>query len=153
MSDSAPLVTVKTDVVRITVRSVTNKPGVAGTIFTDIARFGFTVDSISQTDAGGDDCDITFTVPESQSELVLEHIESRLAEYGAVSVVIDTDVALLTIADEGISRDPRRLSEVFSALARLDINILAISTGTSTANCLIPRHRAGEAVRAIEQRL
>lgn len=147
---SRAAVSLRTDVVRIVLHAVRNQPGVAGALFSDIARFGFTIDSIAQTGAGDKHCDVTFTVPEHQSELVLEHLESRLIQYGAVSVIVDRDVALLTIEDTTIGRDPRQLGRVFGALAALDINILAISTGSGSVNCLIPRHLATAARAAVE---
>jgi aspartate kinase len=149
MNGTSDALEVRTDVVRLTIRSVANRPGMAAGIFTDLGRLGFLVNSVAQTGSGDDNCDITLTLTANQSALAIEHIDSHLADYGASSVVVDPDVALLVIHDAPGARNPAFIGRVFESLARAHVNVEAVSAGPETIACLVTRGDAARAADAI----
>lgn len=153
MNGTSDALEVRTDIVRLTIRSVANRPGMAASIFTDLGRLGFLVNSVAQADSGNDHCDITLTLTAAQSELAIEHIDSHLADYGASSVVVDPDVALLVIHDARAARNPAFIGRVFESLARAQVNVEAVSAGPETIACLVTRRYATVAADAIRRAL
>ena len=151
MNGTSDALEVRTDVVRLTIRSVANRPGTAANIFTDLGRLGFLVNSVAQTDSGDDDCDITLTLTAAQSELAIEHIASHLANYGASSVVVDWDVALLVIHDVRAASNPAFIGRVFESLTQAQVNVEAVSAGPETITCLVNRPCATAAADAIRR--
>jgi len=142
---------IQTNISKVTLHSLENRPGRAAALFTDLARLGFEVGAIAGTDAGADHCDITFTVEEQQSELLLEHVQNHLASYGAASVVVDPSVALLTIHGMRIPHTRGLVGGILARLAARDINVQTIAAGMSVIVCLIARDRADEAAATIRE--
>ena len=81
-----------------------------------------------------------------QSEFALELAHGYLSP-----IEVDTDVGLIAIVGEGMQGTPGMAGRIFSAISRENINIIAISQGSSELTIAIVVARSGleKAVQAI----
>ncbi|MGB5156790.1 aspartate kinase [Desulfobacterium sp. N47] len=134
---------------RITLKKVVDQPGIAAKIFTPIADAGILVDMIIQNTRAEGLTDLTFTVPKSDFKKAVE-IETKVAgEIGAEAVLVDENVAKVSVAGVGMKNHSGVAARMFSALARDNINVLLISTSEIRISCLIEEKYAELAVRVL----
>ena len=140
----------RTDLTKVTMKSVPDKPGAASLIFSSLGEAGFNVEMIAQTGTVKGRCDISFAIKADEAEMVIEHLRQKLSEVSATGVLIDKNVAMLTIFGKELAQMPGFAGKVFSILAKKGINIEMISGGLTTLSCLIPKNLASEALEAIK---
>lgn len=134
---------------RITLKKVPDQPGIAARIFTPIADAGILVDMIIQNTRAEKLTDLTFTVPKSDFKKALE-IETKVAgEIGAEAVLVDENVAKVSVTGVGMKNHSGVAARMFSALARENINVLLISTSEIRISCIIEEKYAELAVRVL----
>lgn len=134
---------------RITLKKVHDQPGIAAKIFTPIADSGILVDMIIQNTRAEGLTDLTFTVPKSDFKKAVE-IETKVAgEIGAEAVLVDENVAKVSVTGVGMKNHSGVAARMFSALARENINVLLISTSEIRISCLIEEKYAELAVRVL----
>jgi aspartate kinase len=140
----------RADLAKVTLKSVVDKPGMASLIFSSLGEAGFNVDMIAQTGTVKDRCDISFTTKAEESPMVIEHLRQKLPDLSATSVLVDKNVAMLTIFGKELVRTPGIAGKIFSILAQNGINIEMISASLTTLSCLVPKDRASDALDAIK---
>ena len=139
------------DEARITLTRVPDKPGVASRIFTPIAEAGIVVDMIIQNTRKGGLTDLTFTVPKSDYRKALT-IQKGLAEsIGAEHVLGDEHIAKVSAIGVGMRSHSGVAAQMFTALARENINIMMISTSEIKISCVIEEKYTELAVRILHQ--
>jgi aspartate kinase len=69
----------------------------------------------------------------------------------AVAVLIEEDVAKVSIVGAGMLGNPGIASRMFGALSKADINIEIISTSEICISCLVKADRLKDAVSAIHE--
>jgi aspartate kinase len=129
-------------------------PGVAGRVFTAVARTDTSVLMISQASSEQSICfviptpDLTKVVASLEHELIRE-IERRDLEH----VRWEDEVVVLAVVGAGMKGTPGISGRLFGALGREKINVIAIAQGSSEFNIslVIARHDADHAVRTIHQ--
>jgi len=98
-----------------------------------------------------------FLVRQDELERTLTAIESGLAlelAHGYVKpVAVDQEVGLLAAVGEGMQGKPGLASRIFSAISRVEVNIIAISQGSSELTIAVVVRREGleKAVRAVHE--
>lgn len=93
--------------------------------------------------------DMVFTVASddlAQAKKVVDGVADKL---NAVAVLIEEDVAKVSIVGAGMLGNPGTASRMFGALSRAGINIDIISTSEISISCLIKGSQLKEAVNAI----
>ena len=140
-----------TDVTRVTVASVPDKPGIAARIFHAMAAANINVDVIVQNVGGAGHADVSFTVHDADVEKAKKNLAPVVKELGAKEVVFDGNVAKVSIVGSGIRSNPGYADKMFTALASECINILSISTSEIRITCLIERDKVKAAVRALHK--
>jgi len=140
-----------TDVTRVTIASVPDKPGIAGKIFHAMASANINVDVIVQNVGVAGHADVSFTVHDADLEKAKKSLEPLAKEMAAGDVVFDGNVAKVSIVGSGIRSNPGYADKMFSALASESINILSISTSEIRITCLIERDKVKNAVRALHK--
>ena len=140
----------RTDLAKVTMKSVPDKPGAASLIFSSLGEAGFNVDMIAQTGTVKERCDISFTIKVDEAEMVIEHLRQKLPELSATGVLIDKNVAMLTIFGRELIHTPGIAGKVFTILAKKGINIEMISAGLTMLSCIVPKDKAEEAKDAIQ---
>lgn len=140
-----------TDVTRVTVASVPDKPGIAARIFHAMAAANINVDVIVQNVGVHGHADVSFTVHDADLEKAKKSLEPVAKELAAKELVFDGNVAKVSIVGSGIRSAPGYADKMFTALANESINILSISTSEIRITCLIERDKVKSAVRALHK--
>lgn len=135
----------------IDVRHVNDTPGVAGLLFSKIAEAGINVDMIVQGSGENSENHISFTVDQSQATLAKKIAESNREELGATRVVVDSDVAKVSIIGIGMVSKPGVASKMFMVLGNNNINIKLITTSEIKISCAIDRKDAKRAVTLLHE--
>ncbi len=136
-------------IAKVTLLDVHDQPGVAASIFRDLARDDVNVRLIIQAAATHDRNRITFVTEADQVDLV-RALESTWKRRGTVGdVLIDTQVAKIAIVGSRIASTPGLAARMFSALARNQVNIDCISTSEMKVSCVIAAADLDQAVRAV----
>jgi len=137
------------DQARVTVYKVTDKPGVAASIFGAIAKKRILVDMIIQNTSHEGITDMTFTVSRADLDQTLAILEDVKAEIGAQSIQHDTNVAKVSVVGVGMRNHSGVASAMFQALREENINIKLIATSEIKITCLIDEKYVELAVRAL----
>ena len=140
-----------TDVTRITVAGVPDQPGIASRLFATLAHSNINVDVIVQNVGTEGLADVSFTVQDADLEKAKKAIGPVTSEIEAREVVVDQNVAKVSIVGSGIRSNPGYAEKMFTAFAAAEINILSITTSENRITCLIARNQVKNAVRALHR--
>ncbi|HEX6972269.1 MAG TPA: aspartate kinase [Limnochordia bacterium] len=138
-----------TNVAKIVILDVPDRPGVAYRIFSRLAAEAINVDMIVQTTKQERVTDLVFSVSRDDRPRAEEIVREVAAELGARGVLVDSDVAKVSIVGAGMVSNPGVAARMFEALAEEGINIQVISTSEIKVSCLIEAGAVGRALRAI----
>ena len=140
-----------TDVARITLMRVPDRPGVAAAIFQPLADANISVDTIAQSSGADGTTDLSFTVTRDSLGRAVELTKDLAPSIGADTVDPADDVAKVSIVGTGMQSAPGYAARMFAALAEAGINIAIISTSDIRITCVVPRDRVEDAVRVLHQ--
>ena len=138
-----------TDVARITLMGVPDRPGVAAAIFEPLAQANISVDTIAQSSGADGTTDLSFTVSRGSLERAVQITDTVAPRIGAAAVDTADDLAKVSIVGTGMQSAPGYAARMFGTLARAGVNINIISTSDIRITCVIPRARAEDAVRIL----
>jgi aspartate kinase len=135
-------------------RGMQGVPGVAGRIFTAVARSGASILMITQSSSEQNICFVVRTIDtpavmrELEKELQLEMMRGDIDRVNR-----EDEVSIVAVVGAGMKGKPGIAAHVFSALAEYDINIISIAQGSSEYNLsLVLAHGdVDEGVRAIHR--
>ena len=134
-----------TNVAKITVLGVIDRPGIAASLFEPLAKADISVDVIVQNASVDGTTDMTFTVTRTDLARALEVVEPVVKELGSRGTVSDAGLAKLSIVGSGMQDAPGYASQMFRSLASRGINIDAITTSEIRITCLISESQIAEA--------
>ncbi len=138
------------DEAQITLRRVSDKPGVAAAIFVPLADANINVDMIIQVVS--DDqatTDITFTVPSADYERARAVLDKAREQVGFASIAGATDVVKVSAIGIGMRSHAGVAARAFKALSEKGINIRAITTSEIKFSVLIDAAYTELAVRTL----
>jgi aspartate kinase len=138
--------------VKITICTVPDRPGIAATIFNQLAKMGVSVDMIVQNVSHLRQTDISFTVNKADASKALRLTRKVASEIKAGQVVEDQDIARVSIVGVGMKSHPGVAAAMFGSLAQGKINIEMISTSDISISCIIKKKFAEAAVRALHEK-
>ncbi len=146
------------DEAKMTLVTVEDRPGIAAAIFGPLAEAGVNVDMIVQNiseenfrDYKGGVTDMTFSCPVDQ----VKRAEKAMADARARGdikydeLVVDTDVAKVSVVGIGMRSHAGVAAKMFKALASDGINIKVITTSEIKISVLIDRKYMELAVQAL----
>jgi aspartate kinase len=143
------------DEAKMTLVKVQDRPGIAAAIFGPLAEAGVNVDmivqNISELDNGGAYTDMTFSCPTNQVIRAQKAMDDARAA-GVISfgeLVVDTDVAKISVVGIGMRSHAGVAATMFKALAAENINIKVITTSEIKISVLIDRKYMELAVQAL----
>jgi aspartate kinase len=139
----------ETEVAKVTVLGVPDRPGVAAAVFEPLSEAGITVDVIVQNVSTHGSTDLTFTVAEADLRRSLELVEPVCREIGAEGISQSGGLAKLSIVGTGMLGTPGIAARMFRALAAESINIEMISTSEIRVTCLIDGKDVERGVRTL----
>lgn len=140
-----------TDVARITIRGVPDRPGIAAALFEPLGEAGISVDTIVQNASVERLTDLTFTVARSDLDRALEIVRPIAQSIGAPQVLADTHLAKVSIVGAGMQSGPGYAGRMFRTLFEAGINIELITTSEIRITCLIDEKQVPKAVRALHK--
>ena len=139
----------ETNVAKITVLGVIDRPGIAASLFEPLAAADISVDVIVQNASVDGTTDMTFTVTRTDLAHALEVVEPVVQELGSRGTVSDDTLAKLSIVGSGMQDAPGYASQMFRALADKGINIDSITTSEIRITCLVAEAQVADAACAL----
>jgi aspartate kinase len=141
------------NVAKIAVLGVPNNPGIAKEIFSALADKNIAVDMIVQSirNIEKNVTDMVFTTTLDDLPETKKTVDAVAEKLHAVAVLIEEDVAKVSIVGAGMLGNPGIAARMFGALADANVNIDAISTSEISISCLIKGSELSEAANAIHK--
>ena len=138
-------------VVKIAILGIPNQPGIAHQIFSALSDAYVSVDMIVQSirNIEKDITDMVFTIAEDDLGRAKPVMDKVAADLDAIAVLVESDVAKVSIVGAGMLGSPGIAARMFGALAAANINIDVISTSEISISCLIKADELKRAVNAI----
>jgi aspartate kinase len=141
----------ESNVAKITVVGVPDRPGVAAAIFEPLGAAGISVDVIVQNIGRSRHTDLTFSVAETDLKAAEKIVKAAAKTIGAKKVVSAAGIAKLSIVGTGMLGMPGIAGHMFRALADAGINIEMISTSEIRITCLVQRAQVMKGVRVLHK--
>ena len=139
---------------QIAIRHVPDKPGMAAKIFMKLAEHNISVDMIIQSQR----CriinqqptrDIAFIIAQSDVHTAQTVLEKLTQQMGSQEVVVNPDIAKVSIVGSGMAGQPGVAAKFFNALAKEGINIEMIATSEIKISCVVPKSEGVRAVKVV----
>ncbi|MEO0844328.1 MAG: aspartate kinase, partial [Cyanobacteria bacterium J06643_5] len=147
-----------TNQAKVSLLRVPDKPGVAAQLFGEIARQKVDVDLIIQSIHDGNTNDIAFTVmspilqkAEAVASAIAPALRSTDSETEEAEVMVQQNIAKVSIVGAGMIGRPGVAAEMFATLARKGVNIRMISTSEVKVSCVIDSVDCDKAVAALRE--
>jgi aspartate kinase len=141
----------ESNVAKITVVGVPDRPGIAAAIFEPLGAAGISVDVIVQNIGRSRRTDLTFSVAESDLKAAEKLVKVAAKTIGATRVASAGGIAKLSIVGTGMLGTPGIAGRMFRALADAGINIEMISTSEIRITCLVARDQVEKGVRILHK--
>lgn len=125
------------NVAKVSFDRVPDQPGIAARLFESIGAAGINIHFIVQAQSHAGTNDITFIVDEDEVTRLRTLTDALIEQVGGQEVVIDENVATVSVVGEGIAREPGVAAKVFKTLADAGINIDLISTSNLMITCVV----------------
>ena len=132
---------------RVTIREVSDKPGIAAEIFTKLAEEQINVDMIIQNASSDGKTNLGFTVPASELNQAKAVIESFDHDIGGMD--LDDSVCKVSVVGVGMKSHSGVAATAFCALANENINIEMISTSEIKVSMIVSEKYAELVVRTL----
>jgi aspartate kinase len=134
---------------KVTVQSVPDRPGVAARLFSTLADNAVNIDMIVQNVAADGRTDISFTLPRGDTHKARGVLESLSDEIGAGGILVDEDIAKVSLVGAGMKTHPGVAAKMFGALSAAGVNIEMISTSTIRVSVVVAKDQVETAVQAV----
>lgn len=134
---------------KLTITEIPDRPGIVATVFEPLADNNISVDMIIQNASAEGRTDLTFTVPKTELERAKALADAAAKEIGAREVLVDADVAKVSVVGLGMRSHAGVAAKLFALLAQEAVNIIAISTSEIKVSCLIPAAHTEKAVKVL----
>ena len=140
----------KKDLIRVTVKNVPDRPGVAARIFGDIAAANIVVDDIIQNVMDDNTANISFTVEHGDLHDIRPVVDRLCKELGATTLPIyQNDVAKVSVVGVGMRGHTGVAQRMFKALADAKINIQNITTSEIKISVIIDKEQGAKALQIV----
>ena len=141
-------IAVDSNVAKITVRGVVDRPGVAAGLLKPLADEGVSVDVIVQNTSSDGTTDFTFTVGQASVVKAAQLIEDQsVIEYA--EVITGSNLAKVSIVGTGMENAPGYAARMFSTLSEAKVNIDMITTSEIRITTIIDREQVQKAVQSL----
>lgn len=138
------------NVVKVTLKGVPDRPGMAASIFSTLGEKGINVELITASSVGAGVSDVSFVIRQPDMNEAVEKVEELKEEFRASAVAHNPNVAIVALQVAELVQTPGTAGRMFAALSGRGINIDMISTSMASITCVIPENRVEDAVRALE---
>jgi len=132
---------------RVTIREVSDRPGIAAEIFTKLADENINVDMIIQNASADGTTNLGFTISACELKRAKTVIEAFDHDIGTMD--LDDSVCKVSVVGVGMKSHAGVAASAFSALAAENINIEMISTSEIKVSMIVAERYAELAVRTL----
>src|SRR5207249_1771889 len=140
----------KKDLVRVTIKGVPDRPGIAAKIFSDIANANIVVDDIIQNVMDDNTANISFTVEHGDLHDIKQAVEKIVKDLGPTAKAIyHSDLAKVSVVGVGMRTHTGVAQRMFNALANAKINIQNITTSEIKISCIIDKSDGPKALQIV----
>lgn len=140
------------NVLKVTIYNVPHVPGVAAKLFSALGEAKVNVDMIIQSGArgglGGQN-DISFTTGMEDDGKIESILQPVLDELGGGEILIQKEVAKVSIIGAGMITNPGVAAKMFRVLSENGYNIHMIATSEIKVSCILNKEVGKDAVRAL----
>ncbi len=136
---------------KITIFRIPDKPGVAAEIFTALGKENINVDMIVQNVSKHHYADVSFTVNINELDKAFELSKKVGEKLGAENIEKDTDICKVSIIGVGMMNHPGVAGRMFSALAKVGVNIEMISTSEIKISCIVRKKDGEKALKQVHK--
>jgi len=136
---------------KITVVNVSDKPGIANSVFAPLAEAGIVVDMIIQSASSEGVTDMSFTVPRGEFKRAMQILQDLVKEKKATYVAGDDKIAKVSIVGVGMRTHSGVASRMFKVLADSGINIQMISTSEIKISVVVNEKDMKKAVEVLHK--
>jgi len=137
------------DEVKIAVRQVPDKPGIAAQILSPLSDANISVDMIVQNVSEAGSTDFTFTVPQADFKRALSITKETAEAISAKEVLSDENISKVSIVGLGMRSHAGVATTMFKTLASEGINIQMISTSEIKISVVVDAKYTELAVRVL----
>ena len=136
---------------KITIVGVTDRPGIAASIFKPLADNQINVDMVVQTSSpDGGQTDITFTIVKDDVKNCIKILkENKKISYK--KIIHNDKVSKVSIIGAGMITTPGITYRMFKALAKKNINIMVISTSEIKISVIINQKNIKAAIKVLHK--
>lgn len=134
---------------RVTLRGVSDRPGIAAEIFTMLANANINVDMIIQNMGTDGSTNLGFTVPQSEHENAKKLMESF--DHDIQGMDFDEHVCKVSVVGVGMKSHSGVAATAFTVLAQSNINIQMISTSEIKVSMVIDEKYGELAIRTLHE--
>ncbi len=136
---------------KLTASGVPDRPGIAASLFGQLAEKTIMVDMIVQNVSENGMTDISITVNRDMAGEAERIMQESHESLGGAVISRDDDIAKVSVVGVGMKSQAGVASRVFSALARNRINIMMISTSEISISVVVRQADAENAVRVLHK--
>lgn len=141
---------------RLAIRQVPDCPGMAAEIFGLLADQNISVDTIIQSQRcriidGIPTRDIACTISQTDAEIARITLEKAAGVLGFGEVLVDPDIAKVSIVGAGMVGQPGVAAKMFAALSQEEINIQMITTSEIKISCVVAEEQGINALQVIHK--
>ena len=146
-------ITCKKDEAKISIIGIPDKPGVAAKVFNALAVNNINVNMIAQSSLAQDSAlnNISFTIPLADLKAANQVLESLRQELTPESIVIDDEIAILSLVGIGMKSHPGVAAGVFQVLGEHKVNIEMIGTSEIKISVVIKKKHSDDMVRLLHE--
>ena len=140
----------KKGLVRVTIKGVPDRTGVAATIFSTIATANVVVDDIIQNVFDDNTANISFTVEDGDLADIKPIVDGLVNELGGgTRAIYQSDLSKVSVVGVGMRTHTGVAQRMFTALAEAKVNIQNITTSEIKISCVIAAADGPDALRAV----
>jgi aspartate kinase len=136
---------------KLTLVALVDRPGVAHSVFSALAREHVRADLIVQNVGHHGRTDLSFTVPEGDLDAALAVTQAVQGGVDAQQVTVKKGMATVSVVGAGLSSSLEYAATMFGTLSDLGVNIEMISTSGIRITCVIDGARVEDAVRGLHR--
>lgn len=141
---------------RLAIRRVPDRPGTAAKIFGLLAKHNISVDTIIQSQRcqvinGVPTRDLAFTVAQGDGQQAQSVLMQAASEFGGGEVLLDEEIAKVSIVGAGMEGKPGVAAKMFNSLAQAGINIQMITTSEIKICCVVSQEQGKLALQTVHQ--
>jgi len=131
------VITSKTDVAKITLKSAPDRPGIGAQVFGALWSYDINVELVSSTSGLEKKQDIILVVSKNHLNPSILKLKKIKEEIEAEDLLVDQNIAILSVTYSALSKTPGIGAKVFAALSLANINVDAVCSSTNSISCII----------------